>query len=153
MSMYQYFGCGLDNVFLENGYKIVQTRHGDGVVIHDVAGLHVAIAVAVVSNPSPMIGKEFRFLRQELELSQAALGALLGSNEQAVARWEKGKSKVDPLAERLLRLLYKETTVGNRNFDPVLKMLQQLESVPPQPKRFVAGEKKAKWGVEARTAA
>ena len=149
--MYQYLGCGLSNVFLESGYETVKTRYGVGVVIHNLPGLHAAIAGAIVANPSPMVGAEFRFLRQELELSQAALAGLLGRDEQTLARWEKGKVTMDPLADRLMRCLYQECLPGKK-LKPMLELLKRLESVPPQTNKFVAGEKGSKWGVEAKCA-
>ncbi|MGO4780652.1 helix-turn-helix domain-containing protein, partial [Lysobacter sp. 2RAB21] len=102
--MYRYVGCGLPNVFLRNGYEMVKTPYGEGVTIHDLDGLHQALGSTIVGSPDPLSGAEFRFIRTELELSQKMLGQLLGCNEQAVARWEKGRSKVDAPAERLLRL-------------------------------------------------
>ena len=34
--MYHYQGCGLPNVFLQNGYELVETPYGQGVTIHDL---------------------------------------------------------------------------------------------------------------------
>ncbi len=61
--------------------------------------------MAIVMNPDPMTGREFRFIRSDLELSQERLASLIGRSAQAVARWEKGKSGVDSMAERLIRCL------------------------------------------------
>ena len=148
--MYHYLGCGLPDVFLKNGYQKVKTPYGEGVVIHDVPGLHSALAEAIVNSPDPLVGAEFRFVRQELELSQAVLGGLVGRDEQAVARWEKGKSKMDPAAERLLRLLYKESKMGSKRLGKVITMLNELESVPPGPRKFVASESAQNWHAEPK---
>ena len=113
--MYRYLGAGLSNVFLKNGYTIVKTPFGQGVKINDVDGLHDALAEAIVHSPDRVNGQEFRFLRNQLELSQAALAELLGTSEQSVARWETGKSKkVDATAERLLRVLYQSAKGGEK---------------------------------------
>ena len=40
--MYHYKECGLQNVWLENGYFIQKTKHGKAVSFHDVEGLHQA---------------------------------------------------------------------------------------------------------------
>src|SRR5262245_42274265 len=117
--MYRYLGAGLSNVYLKNGYKIVETPFGQGVKIHDIDGLHDALAEAIVHSSDPLTGQEFRFLRNQLELSQAALGELLGASEQSIARWEKGRGKkIDAPAERLFRVLYKSTKFGNKVLAP-----------------------------------
>lgn len=152
--MYHYLGSGLPNVFLRNGYETVITPYGQGVTIHDLEGLHLALGRTIVMSPEPMVGHEFRFLRLELELSQTALGELLGCNEQSVARWEKGKSKqVDAPSERLLRRLYQEMKIGDKKLAPLLKTLQKLESTPPAPRKFVASEKQASWSAKTEACA
>ena len=42
--MYHYTESGLNNVWLQNGFNIVQTPYGKGVSVDNVAGLHGAIA-------------------------------------------------------------------------------------------------------------
>ncbi|WP_285222300.1 MULTISPECIES: hypothetical protein [unclassified Lysobacter] len=84
-----------------------------------------------------------------MELSQKMLGQLLGCNEQAVARWEKGRSKVDAPAERLLRLFYKQAKLGEKKLAVALESLQELESTPPAPRKFVASEKDASWSARS----
>ena len=34
----QHTACGLDNVWLANGYKVKATRHGNAVAVNDVDG-------------------------------------------------------------------------------------------------------------------
>ena len=129
MNMYRYVGCGLPNVYLTNGYEIVKTPYGEGITIHDIDGLHDAIGSAIINSPSPLSGYEFRFLRNELDLSQAALGKILGCNEQSVARWEKGKSKqVNSVAERFLRVIYQERK--NTKLQGLIEKLQHIERIP-----------------------
>ena len=153
--MFHYLGCGLPNVFLKNGYELIDSPYGKGVTIHDLEGLHNAIGKIIVSSAGALTGQEFRFLRTELELSQAMLANLLGCEEQAVARWEKGKNKrVNAPAERLLRLLYRESKLGSKNFAPLLKTLQEWECTPAAPARkIVARERADNWSATTETAA
>jgi len=152
--MYHYLGCGLPNVFLQNGYELTKSPYGDGVVIHDLEGLHDAIGQTVVSSKGPLAGSEFRFLRTELELSQNMLASLLGCDEQSIARWEKGKSKqVNAPAERLLRLLYQSAKMGTKKMAPLLRTLQQLESTPAAPVKIVAKERAEAWSAKAQACA
>ncbi|MGD0961055.1 MAG: hypothetical protein ABSB19_14715 [Methylomonas sp.] len=101
--MHHYKSCGLNNIWLENGYSIINDEeYGECVSISDTVGLHKAIAHDLIFNKPTLTGKEFRFLRKELDLSQKALSDLLGNEEQAVARWEK-TGHVPKWADRLLR--------------------------------------------------
>ena len=81
---YRYTESGLTNVWLANGYTVRKTKYGEGVSIHDVDGLHRALARAL-SNKSRLTGTEVRFLRKEMGLSQRGLGELLGVTDQAVS--------------------------------------------------------------------
>ena len=57
--------CGLDNVYLVNGFHYGQTGNGEEVlVIQDLAGLHVAIARVVTESPQQLDAKTFKFLRK-----------------------------------------------------------------------------------------
>ena len=86
-----YTSCGLDNVYLLNGYSVVKTRRGIVTRIEDPQGLHVAIGACLVRQKKGLTGKELRFLRHELGLSQPALATLLGESAQSVARREKNR--------------------------------------------------------------
>lgn len=150
--LYRYTGCALPDVYLENGYELVTAAYGEGVTIHDIDGLHAALGAVVVANPAPLTGADFRFLRQELGLSQAALGDLVGKDEQAVARWEKGKSKkIDATADRLLRLLYKDANNGKKKFAPIIDFLRKLELAATEPRSYLARTVGTEWSATAST--
>lgn len=110
--MLKYTGCGLRNVWLQNGYAMKQTPHGKAVAIQDVEGLHRALAKMITRKPR-LTGAEFRFVRKELDLSQAALARMFGCEAQTIALWEKNKVRVPKLADRMLRLIYQEHAEGN----------------------------------------
>jgi len=129
---HHYRQCGLDNVYLRNGFEVESTKPGEAIRIHDVDGLHLAIGMYLIQEKKVLSGSEIRFLRHELDLSQRTLGNLLDKSDQAVARWEKGKSRIDGPADRLLRLLYEshvaeEQRTGNRVRE-LLEQLAQLDS-------------------------
>lgn len=113
MNGYHYTQSGLDNVWLENGYQILETPYGSGVAIDDVEGLHRAIGAALTEKPGRLTGAEFRFLRQELGMTQARMGEMVGRTSQAVAIWEKSK-KVRPEADFLVRHIYKQSALNGR---------------------------------------
>lgn len=152
--MYRYTGCGLPNVFLKNGFELVETPYGEGVTIHDLDGLHLAIGTTIVESSEPMVGYEFRFLRTELDLSQSGLAEVLGCDEQTVARWEKKKDKEinAPQADRLMRLFYRQCRIGEKKFAPLLASMRALERTPSAARKFVASERKATWSAQAQAA-
>jgi putative transcriptional regulator len=114
---YHYTMCGLDNVYLENGYEIHQTPQGRGVSIEHADILDKAIARAIVYGTSPLTGKEFRFLRSQLDKTQLEIAGLFGTDTQTVARWEKGENVANPAADRLIRILYLQDVEQNHSLD------------------------------------
>ncbi len=128
--MYRYKECGLDNVYLMNGFKEHETEYGKGISFTCVEGLHKAISLQIVRRDGKLSGKEFRFLRKELELTQAQLAKYLGVKPLEINRWEQGKTETtNPLADRLIRLLYLEKALGNPH---VLELLESLQELPDE---------------------
>ena len=134
---YQYRNCGLENVYLVNGYTIKDTPYGEAISIDDMDGLHRAIGMYLVREKRTLSGPEARFLRHELDLSQRTLGELLDKSSQAVARWEKGRSRIDGPSDRLLRLLYiQRFSTGTGKVRTLLERLAALDSQIDVPARF-----------------
>lgn len=127
---YQYKESGLDNVFLENGYKVHETPYGQGVSIEDTKGLHQAIGQWLISLPKGLTGAELRFIRLEMELTQKDLAGILGTSEQNVRRWEKARSKdiLGP-ADYLLRALYEEFIGGDGDVRRMVERLASLDQI------------------------
>ena len=75
-----------------------------------------------------LTGKEVRFLRKEINLTQSELGRLFGVDAQTVARREKGENNVSGPAERLLRALYLEHTNGDLKVQDMLRVLDELDA-------------------------
>jgi putative transcriptional regulator len=101
-----YNWCGLDDVYLRSGYERIHTDEGDDVVIHNMDGLHRAIAEYLARHKKALTGKEVRFLRHEMDLSQRELGKILRVTDQTVARWEKEHIVIPDPEEMLLRVSY-----------------------------------------------
>lgn len=125
---HHYTESGLDNVYLENGYKSHNTPYGEGISIQDTEGLHKAIGKWLIETPCPLNGAELRFLRLELEMTQRNLAAILGAEEQALRRWEKARTKAIPgPADRLLRGLYSEFSFGDGSLRAIVNRLAELD--------------------------
>lgn len=105
MASYHYTECGLDNVFIE-GMEAIQDHDGDEIIMIEAVGaLHKVIAEGIVCLPSKMGGKELRFLRTEMGLTQAQLGEVLKVTLLTVSRWERDEKGINDAAEMLVRLL------------------------------------------------
>jgi len=134
---YPYRSCGLDGIFLLNGYEI---HHHDGephVVIKDMDGLHVAIGTHLVLSRKALAPKELRFLRKTLDMSQAELAEKLGNTSQSVARWEKGEVEIPGPAEKFLRAYFLARNLSDRSDLETLRTLiveglEQLDATDEQ---------------------
>lgn len=128
---YRYTECGLDNIYLANGFTFVDRPAGRELRITNIEGLHEAIGKMLITNKKDLSGKEIRFLRKEMLMSQPVLAKLLGVAEQTVLRWEKGKAEIPKPAETLIRLLYREyikdRAKGASGIQSKLKDLADLE--------------------------
>lgn len=126
-SAYHYTQCGLDNVWLQNGFVFHDTPYGRGVSIENVEELHETIALALTEKPTELTGAEFRFLRSELGMSQKRLGELLGKDAQSVARWEKEDTNKKE-ADFLIRHIYKQTKMScHQSYVEMVDHLNRLD--------------------------
>lgn len=105
--MYRYSECGLDDVWLANGYTVIDTPYGEAVAVEAARALHRVIALDLVNSMPKLSGPQFRFLRDQLDLTQAGLAKLFGNDAQTIARWEKS-AEVPALANQLIRQIYLE---------------------------------------------
>lgn len=105
-SPFHYTACGLEDVYLLNGFRVEKTPYGEGVAVDDIDELHRAIGLHLIAHRKALSPKEFRFLRKQLDMTQAELGRALGVSSQTVARYEKGETEIAGPADSMLRVLY-----------------------------------------------
>ena len=142
--MYHYTESGLDNVYLVDGFEYV--NGGKEVIIQDLDGLHRAIGCALAEQRRRLTGDEFRFLRSEMLLSQAALAKGLGVKELTVGRWERGESEIPVSTEVVVRKLFLEELGQRGELKKVLERIADLEDeIDSQTIRMK--EKNGRWGV------
>jgi DNA-binding transcriptional regulator YiaG len=123
-----YTDCGLDDVYLVSGYEVEKTSEGEGISIKKLDELHKAIGCSLVKERKVLSGKELRFLRKQMELTQAELGAIVGRTSQAVARWEKGEGAISGAADVVLRLLFIEHAGNRINTRKLVEKLNEMDS-------------------------
>ena len=102
---YHYTECGLDNIYLTDGFTREDYDGEEYVSVENVDGLWKAICFSLVMARRPLVPSELRFLRDHLDFTQAELARLLRVDAQTVARWEKGKTEIPGPAEIALRRL------------------------------------------------
>ncbi|PHS70666.1 MAG: transcriptional regulator [Methylophaga sp.] len=124
--MFHYTSCGLQNIWLRNGYRKVQTPYGLGSSISDLEGLHAVIGMHIVNTKPKLSGAEVRFLRKELDLPQVQLAQLLGVSEVSVRGWENHRTKISKPADKILRLLYSQHINGDGDTKEFIERLSYL---------------------------
>lgn len=141
-----YPDCGLDDVYLLNGYEVTKTSHGTGLAVNDTDGLRAAIARSLATRKKILSGKEVRFLRKEMDLTQSELGRLVGLDAQSVARWEKEQvcAKKRP-AELLLRVIYLAKADDKIDVEALLRELDELDA--PLHEKQVFKDTDAGWRI------
>ena len=105
---YHFTESGLDNVYLTNGFKRVQTKYGEAVSFMHADELLNVIGEALAVSKRDLTGKELRFLRHRLNITQSELGQFLGVDHQTIGRWERDEIKATESAVKLLRMFYLE---------------------------------------------
>lgn len=143
--MYHYTECGLDNVWLVNGFNKKNTAYGEAVSITEANSLHKLLADDLINKPARLTGKEFRFLRIMLKLSQAAVAKIQGVSEQNISLWER-HGKVPKANDNLMRLFYMAHESKNHSLRQACERITTVERLIHQ--RIVAetsGTDKAFW--------
>ncbi len=108
MTPYRYTECGLDNVMI-HGVEFVIDDDGEEVVsIPNINGLHKTIAEAILRRKNSISGKELKFLRTEVGMTQAELATVVHREPLTVSRWERGEHPIDSTAQVLIRILAME---------------------------------------------
>lgn len=143
--MYHYTECGLQNVWLTNGYDVCEVDGEKAVSISDVDELHELIGRSIAAK-SNLNATEIRFLRKEIGLSQKRLADLLGSTEQTVSLWER-RGRMPKGYDRLVRLLYLEKIDGNVKVQETINRLIELDF--RQSEKLVFSDTRTGWRLAA----
>lgn len=140
--LYHYTECGLDYVYLANGFKVHKTPYGEAVEVENAAKLDQSLALFIIRRQNRLTGQEVRFLRGLLDLTQTDLGEYLGKDAQTVARWEKGKTALPSLEDRLLRQVYLEKS-GHQQ--PFIKTSEQVKALKERLKEVLFAKSPRAW--------
>lgn len=100
-----YRGCGLEGIYLCNGYAVEEIDGEKFTSIQDIEGLHKVIALNLVEHRKTLTPSEIKFIRVAIDHTQSSLAKALGVSSQTVARWEKGQVEMPGPADRWLRVM------------------------------------------------
>lgn len=152
---YHYTLCGLDNIYLLNGYEEYETPYGKGVSINDIDGLHLAIARDIINSPRRLLPEEFRFLRKEMKCSQGSFGLTIGVNEQTIARIEKGEIQPKVAFEAVFRALAAEVILKEKSEMKALltDITKQEDELFEENKKIFLESKENRWQQQIRKVA
>jgi DNA-binding transcriptional regulator YiaG len=148
-----YTACGLDDVYLFNGFTREIVDGEEYVTVANLDGLWKAIGMYLVTTKKTLAPKEIRFLREHMEMTQAHLGALLRVSDQTVARWEKGETvPMTGSADFMLRVLFLASPPAQPQGGELLQKLKELceeiidgDETVPSPVVFKHNEHSHRW--------
>ena len=121
MIKYQHFA--LDNLYLANGYREMQTSHGIEREYDREDELEQCVRRVLLRKSGLLRGWDLRFLRRGLELSQADFGKMVDKDAQTVARWEKSAEPITKLVDLMIRARFAE------RFEPEIKTAELLRFI------------------------
>jgi putative zinc finger/helix-turn-helix YgiT family protein len=103
------------------------------IAIPDMDDLARAAAISRALNPVRLAGREVKFFRRVLDMTQAEFAQAMDLGAEAISRWENDARGVGEACERLVRhnvcaLLYKEAR--GRSYDPVIIAKMKFEPIP-----------------------
>lgn len=125
--MYHYTECGLDYIYLKNGFEIHETAYGEGVSIDNADELDKAIAERIIFDSPELSSAEVRFLRVFLDMSQEALARILDVSESTVRNWESSeRTNIPGPAGLLLRNLAREMITGESGVRELVERIAGL---------------------------
>jgi DNA-binding transcriptional regulator YiaG len=126
----RYEACGLDEIYLLNGFKFESRGGRKFIQIMDCEALHMEIARHLVLTRKVLSGKEIRFIRVQMDQTQRELAESLGLTSQTVARWEKDQIPIPGAADRLLRILFMVSLLDGEELHKMVSGLsEQIENM------------------------
>lgn len=101
--MISYPHFAIPNLYLKNGYLIEESPYGEIVSYVDEDALEACVRKILIRVPKRLNGRQLRFLRRGLGLSQEGFGALIDRDAQTVARLEKSDVIVPKFVDLAIR--------------------------------------------------
>ncbi len=124
--MFHYTSCGLQNVWLVNGFITEMTPYGEAVSIQNIDRLHALLGHQIITHKKRLAAGDVRFIRIEMDFSQKHLADVLGVGETTVRAWESGRTRIALPADRLLRALYMGSLDDKTKISQLIASISEL---------------------------
>jgi DNA-binding transcriptional regulator YiaG len=79
---------------------------GEWVIDINLNAFQLFVFKGLIHKPSPLTGKELRFMRKFMDLTTEELGKRLGVTHAAVVKWEKEQAKMSLVQDVYLRMFF-----------------------------------------------
>lgn len=106
MKLIPYLHFAVPNLYLSNGYIQEDSEYGTLTSYLDEDGLEECVRKVLIRIPKRLTGRQLRFLRRGLSLSQKEFGQLIEASEQTVARIEKKNDQISRYVDLTIRTSY-----------------------------------------------
>ena len=152
--------CGLNNVWLVNGYREKYTKYGKSTSYEDIGQLEKLISFCLVSLNRPLIGKEMQFLRQGI----CSLGDICNTinikypNQEpitietlgAMENEYNGYRAVPQHVDKTIRRLFLDNIYPGISIEAIANMIpelkRQIEHREDSVEHFVFKYENGRWG-------
>jgi DNA-binding transcriptional regulator YiaG len=81
---------------------------GEWVIDINLNALQIFVFKELIHKPSPLTGRELRFMRKFMDLTTEEFGKKLGMTHAAVVQWEKEQTKMSLAHDVYVRMLFIE---------------------------------------------
>ena len=104
---YRYLESGLDDIVLGNITRYKCSKCGEEeVAIPSTDDLHKLIAFILILKPTPLMGKEVKYLRKMLGYTSEKFAEALGVTRVSISRWENSGLEMKPDRDKHIRLFF-----------------------------------------------
>jgi DNA-binding transcriptional regulator YiaG len=135
-----YEGLGFPIELIDTPMKKV---FGEWVIDIDMNALQLFVFKGLLHKPSPLTGKELRFMRKFLEMTTTELGRKLGVSHATVVKWEKQQAKISPMQDSYIRIFLFEHLQNN-------ELLSLYQEIRPEKLAKAKHEKSVPFSVHTK---
>ena len=93
---------------------------GEWVIDVDLDALQILVFKGLIQKPSPLTGRELRFMRKFMNLTTEEFGKKLGVTHVSVIQWEKKPNPLAPVYDVYIRMLFLEM-LKDREINSIFK--------------------------------
>ena len=141
--MIPYPHFALPNLYVMNGYKVLETEYGPACEFERLDELEQCVRRVLLRKPRRLRGWDLRFIRNGLGLSQPEFGAFVSRDAQTVARWEKSNEVVEPHIDLVIRSRFAKTFESEMRVEELLSYVDG--SARPLPEKIILTLGQSGW--------